>query len=170
MLLSHEKRFIYFHIPKTGGSSLTWLFRDALATPGPLPAADDRGPGWQDRYHFDGRQHSAYRENAKLVREHGDYFRFAMVRNPWDLALSWYTSLSRQTHDEHLGTESFSPEGFKQFLRENLFPRSLKDWWLRAGKDRGYRVRPTTSPIAAAGCNWISWPASNATTRTWRRC
>ncbi|WP_190287947.1 sulfotransferase family 2 domain-containing protein [Marichromatium sp. AB31] len=128
MLLSHHRRFVYFHIPKTGGSSLTSVFRDDLDTRASLAGLDARAPGWQDRCHFDGRQHSTYRDNARLLARYPDYFRFAFVRNPWDLALSWYIALARASPDEPLGSTHLSGPGFKQFLRRALRPRAPGDW------------------------------------------
>lgn len=145
MLLSHTQKFIYFHIPKTGGSSMSWQLQSLLETPGPLPTEEELDSGWQDKLHFDGRQHSSYKTNRKICMSHPDYYKFAFVRNPWDLTLSWYTSLSRSWSNEHLDVDNFSKEGMKNFLRLYLFPQSISDWWNHFVKlNKGYRKLVST--------------------------
>ena len=113
MILSHEKNFIFFHIPKTGGSSLTWNLRHVVDTQHQAPSADLED-GWQDAVHFDGKQHSSFRDNAALCERHSDYFKFTFVRNPWDVVLSWYLALSRKQ------PEPVSPENFRKFVVNHL--------------------------------------------------
>ncbi|MBI84842.1 MAG: hypothetical protein CMJ81_16740 [Planctomycetaceae bacterium] len=113
MIISHEKKFIFFHIPKTGGSSLTWNLRHVADSQQQSPSADLED-GWQDAVHFDGKQHSSFRDNAGLCERHSDYFKFTFVRNPWDVVLSWYLALSRKQ------PESVSPENFRRFVVNHL--------------------------------------------------
>jgi hypothetical protein len=118
MILSHEKKFIFFHVPKTGGSSLAWNLRHVVDTQHQVPPADLKD-GWQDAVHFDGKQHSSFRDNAALCERHSDYFKFTFVRNPWDVVLSWYLALSRKQ------PEPVSPERFREFVVNHLQPFAL---------------------------------------------
>jgi hypothetical protein len=67
-MISHEHRCIFIHIPKTAGNSVNRVF----------------DIGWQD--HKD-----LQRYHAELPPEIlGRYFKFAIVRNPWDRLFSDY--------------------------------------------------------------------------------
>jgi hypothetical protein len=67
-MISHEHRCIFVHIPKTAGNSVNRVF----------------GVGWED--HKD-----LQRYFTELPRDvFAGYFKFAIVRNPWDRLLSDY--------------------------------------------------------------------------------
>ncbi len=67
-MISHEHKFIFVHVPKSGGTSV----ENELALSGP-------------------RHNTAlqYREHFPEIWER--YLSFAFVRNPWDRVLSYYT-------------------------------------------------------------------------------
>ena len=111
MIISHKKRFIFFHIPKTGGSSITWNLRNFVDSPTNIESLEIKA-GWQSLLHIDGRQHSSYLDNVSLCEKYEGYFKFAFVRNPWDLALSWYLALSRDDPN----SRDICPTNFKKFL------------------------------------------------------
>lgn len=74
MIVSASRRFVFAHVPKTGGISM----RAALA-----PFADET------LSHL-----PAHGTLADLVASHpemGGHFKFAFVRNPWDRLVSFYT-------------------------------------------------------------------------------
>lgn len=68
MIISKPNKFVFIHIQKTAGTSITERLR---------------------RYHgYDvGFQHATIKE---LPKEYNDFFKFCFVRNPWDRLLSWY--------------------------------------------------------------------------------
>jgi hypothetical protein len=92
--ISHERRCVFIHVPKTGGTSI----ETALGLHGP----------WQDenRRTFFGMmgspdllalprtsaflQHLSIGEVQELAPEAREYFSFAFVRNPWDRMVSAY--------------------------------------------------------------------------------
>lgn len=103
MLISHAHQFAFIHLPKTGGSSV----KVALA-----PFADDPlaylPNRWLDRCGIHVNYFAPWRE--KRFRTHtpavilyrelpsqtfADLFKFAFVRNPWDLLVSSYRFLTR---------------------------------------------------------------------------
>jgi hypothetical protein len=86
MIVSDEKKFVYFHSAKTGGSSVT----HAIAPWSNLgPKTHGSGHGWQPKYHYGGMHNTV----AQSWATHGqqkwmDYFWFSFVRNPFDLVIS----------------------------------------------------------------------------------
>jgi hypothetical protein len=67
--ISHERKLIFVHPPKTGGSSVTYSLLDVFDTPneGAVP----------------------HRRLWDLTVDHRGYFKFMIVRNPWDQCASW---------------------------------------------------------------------------------
>lgn len=85
MFICHEKKFIFFHIPKTGGSSFIYGNRAVLGIDYSKPAPH------KDNWHSDGVSHSLYIQcKEKYCDPHPDYFKFAFVRNPWSRVFSYY--------------------------------------------------------------------------------
>lgn len=94
MLVSVEKQFIFVHVPKTGGTSLRKILAPHSLKPNrtrlrgllshlPMPEAPEKA--WL-RVHD-----TAYWGSLKLPREmFENYFKFAVVRNPYDYAVSYF--------------------------------------------------------------------------------
>ena len=86
MLISHKHKFIYLHVPRTGGTSVVQLLKsctDAKIVPELYhrPVLEVRG---------------AYPVYFK------DYFTFCTVRNPWDMYASLYSYIcGNPSHDHH---------------------------------------------------------------------
>lgn len=118
-MISHRKRFIFVHIPKSGGTSVTWALRKFGI--------------WQ---HNADQFESIYYKHAKasdlkrmLNSEFDHYFKFTVVRNPWDWAVSNY-AFNRGLHGVFLRHTDLAETpkipgwaadwGFKKWLR----------WWI----------------------------------------
>jgi hypothetical protein len=113
VMLSTKHRFLFVHIPKTGGNSVQSVLQ---------PFSDDsivRAAPYQDgvnRFevrstHYRTSKHSTI---ADYRREYGDemlsgLFKFCCVRNPWERALSDYFS-------PHRGPVMWDKQRFIQFL------------------------------------------------------
>ncbi|HZZ56263.1 MAG TPA: sulfotransferase family 2 domain-containing protein [Opitutaceae bacterium] len=96
MVIDHSHRCIFVHIPKTAGNSVNRVF----------------GISWQD--HKDLARYAAEEPQA-----FSSYFKFAIVRNPWDRLLSDYNYQCRKSR----------PECSKLFLRkDNGEKRSFREW------------------------------------------
>lgn len=76
MLVSDTEKFIFFHVPKSGGTSVHGFFKEKY--------------GWQDDpppvLH-----HMKAKDYMKFHPEKTSYFKFAFVRNPFDRLLSAYS-------------------------------------------------------------------------------
>lgn len=103
MIISRGRRFIFVHIPKTGGTALSLALEDramkddiligdtpkARARKGRLKGVKSAGRLWK---------HSTLSDIAGLVTddEVADFFTLTLVRNPWDRAVSYYHWLRGQ--------------------------------------------------------------------------
>lgn len=97
-MISHARRCIFVHIPKTGGTSI-----ENLIWPEPKQRSEaDLWMGFVDKYHnkyqTGGLQHLlAGQIKAEVEARHFDpYFKFSVVRNPWDKVISQFTFMSRR--------------------------------------------------------------------------
>ena len=101
MLVSHAHKFIFFHIRKTGGTSV------AAALSG---VADDP---------FRERHLRASHVRERMPTEFNTYFKWSIARNPFDRMVSMFS------YDSHV-TKSFQPGGehhgydFDQYLQLRL--------------------------------------------------
>jgi hypothetical protein len=111
MLVSRNHKFVFIHIPKTGGSSVTAALAPYLDDPKPVPADDERG--WQLDHHVNRKMHEPLR---KLEFElDSDFFVFSFVRNPWTRIVSIYYSVRAKECSR--GKVQLTARDFKLFLR-----------------------------------------------------
>jgi len=106
MLLSIEKKFLFVHVPKTGGTSVAralkpWVVQPPLTKWNKLMSRFhlQRDPA-KVRLRVHGSLNDAYKA---LPREFADQlYTFAFVRNPWDRLVSEYSFvLARDNHPRH---------------------------------------------------------------------
>ena len=133
-MISHKLKFIYIHIPKTGGSSLTMFLRDSLAnkvTIGknkgvevlceiqrdwhriPLFPLENLSIKHEDIAYY----HALYGDSIK------DYYKFAIVRNPYDIIMSLYM-FNTKNH-------KFNRNEFMQYIKDDLYlftQKGSKQW------------------------------------------
>ena len=121
MPICHKHRFVFIHIPKTGGSTIEKLFN----LYGHENAGDDNILN-TDIMWGHGTQHLAYTKLLlEVSRDISNYFSFAFVRNPWDRMVSeyfWRRRYSKRLHRRNLNqfvrrihkyrwcTEHFQPQ------------------------------------------------------------
>jgi hypothetical protein len=128
-VISHGHRFIYVHVPKTGGNTM----RQVLGRYGIWV----KGRGQIDCvYH----QHAKAKDIARaLGPEFGTYYRFATVRNPWDWVVSNYT-YNRGLHLPYVvGTVYEHTQPGDEWLRRLDFADWLA-WWTE-------ELRPTQTSM-----------------------
>lgn len=80
MLISAERKLLFIHIQKTGGSTVAQVLRRHIP--------DMRWCG--------GTHEPALRARAVLGDEFESFYRFAFVRNPWDRLVSWYAMIRQK--------------------------------------------------------------------------
>lgn len=106
MIISHGRRYIFVHAPKTGGTSMALALEaramkddimlgdtpKALRRRRRLKDAKARGRLWK---------HSTLADIEGLVDRQavGEFFVFTLVRNPWDRMVSYYHWLQGQSFD-----------------------------------------------------------------------
>ena len=122
MPISREKRFVFVHVPKTGGTSIEaalgvhgdWRVEDRERFYGKIASPDLVERGFLTRY----LQHLTMGEILELAPETADFFRFAFVRNPYDRLVSTYFNtdpdLLRRARERGIELEGLSFPRFVQ--------------------------------------------------------
>jgi hypothetical protein len=95
MLMSHKNKWIFIHVPKTGGSSIITALKPYCDVQSQFfHQARDHSLPLTSKQTRDYDQHDTLEQvNETLVSQNhdpGEYFSFCYVRNPWDHAVSQY--------------------------------------------------------------------------------
>lgn len=161
MLLSMEKRFIFIHIPKSAGSSISHALTPYSLKPrqtpyrrllSHLPVPEDPEKAWL-------RGHDkAWWLKLKLPAEIFDGFlKFAVVRNPFDYAVSYYHSVRMNPRSSRHAAANAQEFGafLRDFARKDRLNGITQTAWItdRAGKriiiDRVLRYESLDADMAA---------------------
>jgi hypothetical protein len=103
MLISYSHRFIFFHTGKTGGMSMRNILQhysqepEKFKIPRPSPTVKDQPNKMYDVWQtllLHAKASDAQRELPPEV--FNDFYKFAFVRNPWDLQVSMYHFILRE--------------------------------------------------------------------------
>lgn len=100
VLLSLSHKFLFVHIPKTGGNSIQNVLRaysvDQIVRLNPLQDGIERFEIRNPIYGY--HKHSTLREYKAILGQTfvGGLFKFACIRNPWERVISFYFSPHRQ--------------------------------------------------------------------------
>ena len=131
MIISHGRKYIFVHIPKTGGTALSLALEGrAMADDilvGDTPKAVKRRHKLK-KYKLTQGLH----KHARLADVEGvvtremldDYFTFTLVRNPWDRIVSYYHWLTLQRWD-HPAVHLAKAVNFTRFLNDRSTLKSL---------------------------------------------
>tara|TARA_Y100001938_G_C8047104_1_gene409549 strand:+ start:318 stop:914 length:597 start_codon:yes stop_codon:yes gene_type:complete len=105
MPISHTHKFVFVHIPKTGGSSIEKFFN--------IHGVDNKGNNTvfnSDIMFGNGSQHFTYKKILEKSNKNlSTYFSFSFVRNPWSREVSeffwrksWDTELTNYTFKDYI--------------------------------------------------------------------
>lgn len=128
MIISPGRKFIFVHIPKTGGTSLALALEDRAMKDdiliGDTPKSQRR-KGRLKHLNAPGRvwKHSTLADMAGVV-DPAAYFVVTLVRNPWDRMVSYYHWLQAQSFDNPAVTLAKAVE-FSAFLNHPLTSASF---------------------------------------------
>ncbi|MEZ5778332.1 MAG: sulfotransferase family 2 domain-containing protein [Paracoccaceae bacterium] len=127
MLLSTSHEFIFIHIPKTAGSSITNLLEPYCVRPKrTLWRSLSRRLPFREAV---GQAHFRVHERAEKIRSklpdgiYGRFTTFAVVRNPYDHAVSHYEYM-KQYRSAKIAAR-FEHVSFEDYLRLRARPRGL---------------------------------------------
>ena len=142
MLISHRHRFAFIHVPKTAGSSVAFAL---------WPHADHVDDYWMNRgltlvgihvNHYAPYRRKKFRTHtsaAILQRQlpadvFADLFKFAFVRNPWDLLVSSYHYLlEHQGH--HRGRSARRLRSFADYAAYEIRRGKMSQSAMLTGRD-----------------------------------
>ena len=99
-MISIQKKFLFIHVPKTGGNSIQNLLypfsEDQIITPKPHQDGKERFEIKNERYNI--KKHSTLNEYRSEIEPHlfSQLFKFSIIRNPWERMISLYFTPGRQ--------------------------------------------------------------------------
>jgi len=142
MIINHSYRFIFLHVPKTAGTSITsWLSQFTSWNDIEL-GGTAYGEAMQEVYgkRFKLYKHSPAQQVKRVVRDEiwEGYFKFGVVRNPFDRLVSAYQFYRSWDHPGVAAVKEM--ESFDEFLASDYFAR-----------DRRNASRPTGSQADCLG-------------------
>ena len=131
MIISNRKKFIFIHIYKVAGSSITKVLKKFDDCPLIYKTMNNK---ILSRIQFISRNnpyrfHVSAKELQDTVDGYDDFFKFAIVRNPFDWQVSLYSYIKRRkTHFEynHVKDKSFGEYLRWRVKKENI--RTLSDF------------------------------------------
>lgn len=132
MLISHQHKFIFIHVHKVAGTSISNVLRPHVSWPGEtlqtkllqkfylLPAS----------HHFSAHVPAAQLKEQLSKKMYNQYYKFAFVRNPWDWQVSLYEYiLKNKTHADHAWVKGM--DGFEAYLDWRFSQPKHKPWHLQ---------------------------------------
>ena len=139
MLISDSKKFIFVHISKTAGTSIR-----AALNPHCISVPSDKWHSFLRRFdlpknyqRFKFSKHAFLSDAQRKVPTdiYQSYFKFAVVRNPWDRLVSGYHSEYGLKEGRNPNKKYKDPIGFENYLRRQKRRRNYQ--YLRISNSAG---------------------------------
>ena len=118
-MLSITNKFLFIHVPKTGGNSIQNILRNYSEDDVVVLAKHQDGI---ERFevrnkNYDITKHSPLSHYKSIIEPslYNSLFKFSTIRNPWDMLISYYFS-------PHRGRVEWDKNHFIQFIKNNVFP------------------------------------------------
>jgi hypothetical protein len=112
-MISLDKKFLFIHVPKTGGNSIQNVLKqyseDNVVALAKHQDGVERFEVRNTKYNT--KKHSSLRTYKREIEPvvFNDLFKFATIRNPWDMCVSFFFS-------PHRGDVSWDRRSFKEFI------------------------------------------------------
>jgi hypothetical protein len=109
MMVSHERRVLFVHVQKTGGSTIDRMLEEAI-------------PDVTYLQGLRGGRHARLAPALKAHPELKEYFIFGFVRNPWARMYSWYAMMRRAETQAAEGNSKAAQQLAKNRLWKRVLP------------------------------------------------
>lgn len=128
-MMMHEPKLLFIHIPKTGGSSVEHLLHRCK---------------WLARREGKVGQHSTMSQAYKfMVGPPEDYFKFTIIRDPWDRIISFYLMNYKRDSFVFPNVDIFKGKKYVSFPD---FYKNLNSTWQHAETSEYYLAVDGTIP------------------------
>jgi hypothetical protein len=106
VIVCDSKRFVFVHVQKTGGVTISRLIKEQLP---------------DDEVRRVGKRHLSLRRILAAEPELTDYWIFGFVRDPWDRMASWWSMIERS--QRRLENRGLTPAELGEWRKNNSFWR-----------------------------------------------
>lgn len=114
-IVLHKDKIIYFPIPKNGCSTIKTILYAKLYKDGII--GNEKGYKKYQGKKSPHRENFPFVKKQEILDKYKNYFRFAIVRNPWDRVVSLYTS--KILFDKTLNKRPYIPTKIKDYNFES---------------------------------------------------
>ncbi len=125
MIISHSKKFIFVHIQKNAGTTITIYLDKYLNYQDMVIGATEFGekiqPFFKKKYNLQKHSHAKRIKAVTGDEVWNNYFSFSFVRNPWDRMVSLYNYCCKGKYKFPICKEAIEAGSFSQFIRGQCF-------------------------------------------------
>ena len=125
MIISHSQKFIFIHIQKNAGTSITryldkyLTYQDVIL--GCTKFGEAINPFYKQKYQLHKHSYAIKVRNIAGNDVWKEYFTFSFVRNPWDRMVSLYKWCCRGKYKFTICQEAIEAGSFSNFIRSRCF-------------------------------------------------
>lgn len=125
MIISHSKKFVFVHIQKNAGTSITkyldkyTTYQDLLL--GCTEFGESINGHYRKRYNLHKHSYAKRIRNVMGNKKWNKYYSFSFVRNPFDRIVSLYSWCRKGKFEFPICQEAMKAESFSQFIRGECF-------------------------------------------------